>query len=271
MGVVESFCGRFGCPNFDLWALEQFNSQCYVKNRYIDDYLFILGYQNLDEAQTLLRRFATMVKGRSTLNLELSMSTESIDFLDIHIYKPPDFATSGKLAYRTHQKNGNKYQYLHRRSLHPPHTFKALIKGELVRYCLTNSFESDFKNMAYIFALRLLARGYTATEFLEVLHSLDYNAVRTSLLCGKPSHSVESSEMEASELSRCKKHFKLQFNSTTCLLKCKPAIDAAVKASMKRIREYTNRDRLHDLLSRVEIEVCHKRAKTLGSKMNKSS
>jgi hypothetical protein len=207
---------------------------------------------------------------RSTLNLELNTSTEGVDFLDLHICKPSDFGNKGKLTYRTHQKSGNKYQYLHRKSLHPPHTFKALIKGELVRYCLTNQRYEDYHRMAYEFALRLLARGYQASEFLQVFHSLDYNAVRQSLLCGKPSHSVETCEMESQEPLECQKHLKLQFNSTTCLLKCKPTIMTAIQTSLKRIREYTNNDKFIDILSRVDTQVCHKRAKTLGSKFKQS-
>jgi hypothetical protein len=191
-----------------------------------------------------------MIKMRSTLNSELNTSIERVDVLDLHICKPSGFNEKGILTYRTHQKSGNKYQYLHRKSLHPPHTFKALIKGELVRCCLTNKNMQTVTKVAYVFAQRLLARGYQASEFLQVFRSLDYNAVRPSLLCGKPSHSVEPCEMESQEPRECQKHLKLQFNSTTYLLKCKPAITTAIQMSLKLIRECTNNDKFIDILSR---------------------
>jgi hypothetical protein len=150
MGVIESLCGGFKVPPFDKLATNQ-GLTCYAKGRYIDDYCFNLAGPSDDtlrKVNELMQSFTTILRRRSGLNLELCIRTEYMDFLDVHVYKPEEFIHSGKLAYRTHQKAGNKCQYLHRKSLHPPHVLTALIKGELTRYCITCSTNVWYLKMA---------------------------------------------------------------------------------------------------------------------------
>jgi hypothetical protein len=268
MGVIESFCGRFGLPEFDTW-MQTHNARCYLKSRYIDDYGFILGGINTQHATTVLQTLARSIKNRSGLNLEMIISEEGTDFLDVHVYKPTDFQSTGKLAYRTHQKPNNKYQ--HRNSQHPPHVFKAIIKGELTRYCLTCSSKDWYTRMAYIFALRLQTRGYSASEILEVVKSLDYDTVRSTLLSGKPSHGVVTEEMSTATPT-CSKFVKMQFNSTTKPLNCKRILLTTIDRIRSKIGKYGTRsdEKINEYLSRVNVEVCHQRARSLGSSLKSS-
>lgn len=265
MGVIESFCGRFKCPAFDKIA-QSYNIECYSKGRYIDDYFFILAGDTdntLKQAEALLHKFADILMGRAGLNLELTISTEHMDFLDVHVYKPVDFTSHGKFAYRTHQKANNKYQYLHRKSMHPNHVFKAIIKGELTRYCITNSTEEWYNTLARRFAVRLLCRGYSYKEFQDVYKTLNYKDVRTALFGDKPPHSIEVKDTD----DKVTRFIKLQYNSSTKLLNCKPVVQMAVDKMHQQVTEYgtSNDKRALDTFSRLDIQVCHKRAKSLGS------
>jgi hypothetical protein len=60
----------------------------------------------------------------------------------------------------TYQKAMNKYLYLPYPSHHPQHVFSGIIKGELIRYVKTNTYEKDYLKIAKQFKQRLLARGY---------------------------------------------------------------------------------------------------------------
>jgi hypothetical protein len=243
--------------------MQSLQHRCYLKGRYIDDYAFILGGLGVEAAEALFQKFARCIKNRSGLNLELIISDTSMDFLDVHVYKPENFVLTGKLAYRTHQKSNSKYQHLHRSSLHPPHVFKAIIKGELTRYCLTCSTKEWYTRMAYIFSLRLQTRGYTAYEILEVFNSLDYDTVRQSLLSGRPSHGVVTEEMSTAT-HNTSKFVKLQYNNTTQPLNCERVLQTTIDRIRCKVGKYgtTADEKLNNFPSRVNVEVCHQRTTT---------
>jgi hypothetical protein len=55
----------------------------------------------------------------------------------------------------TYQKAMNKYLYLPYLSHHPYHVFRGIIKGELIRYIKTNTYEEDYISIATSFKQRL--------------------------------------------------------------------------------------------------------------------
>ena len=101
---------------------------------------------------------------RFNLNLKFThqQSTSTIDFLDITIYKGPLFPFSNILDVKTFQKQLNLFQYLHFSSNHPKNVFKAIIKGECIRYIKTNSTKESYRATVFNFKKCLLQRGYPA-------------------------------------------------------------------------------------------------------------
>jgi len=65
------------------------------------------------------------------------------------------------LVVSTYQKPHNRYLYIPRMSFHRAHTFAGFVRGELIRYAVTNSAETGFHRMRRRFMQRLLARGYS--------------------------------------------------------------------------------------------------------------
>ena len=65
-------------------------------------------------------------------------SMESISFLDVTVYKGPNFIRNGTLDYRTHIKVTNIRSYVHSNSYHARGTRKGIIVGEIHRYHKTN-------------------------------------------------------------------------------------------------------------------------------------
>ena len=61
-------------------------------------------------------------------------SKSSISFLDLTIYKGPDFHTTHQFDLKTFQKPQNLYQYLEYKSAHPRNIYCSIILGECTRY-----------------------------------------------------------------------------------------------------------------------------------------
>ena len=101
-------------------------------------------------------------------------SSCTIDFLDLTVYKGSNFPFTNRLDTKTFQKPLNLYQYLHFTSNHPPKVFKALIKGECIRFARTNSLKEMFDTTVHLFKKRLLKRDYPkvfiakATNFSQI-------------------------------------------------------------------------------------------------------
>ena len=62
--------------------------------------------------------------------------------------------------FSTYQKPHNRYLYIPYQSHHRSHVFRAFIRGELIRYTVTNSRAADFQQVSQLFWQRLVARGY---------------------------------------------------------------------------------------------------------------
>jgi hypothetical protein len=129
--------------------------------RFIDDGFAIFASEA--QAQEWLNRYQGM---RPRINLKWVMSLHNINFMDLIIAK--DMEATGDtvpLNITTFQKVMNKYLYLPFTSHHPKHVFTGVIVGELIRYVVTNTRESDYMRMALMFKDRLTRRGYPASLF----------------------------------------------------------------------------------------------------------
>jgi hypothetical protein len=104
-----------------------------------------------------------------------------------------------------------------------------------------------------------------------MFNCLDYSTVRLSLLGDRPSHSTVYEEMDTIT-KPCLKFVKLQYNSTTQSVICTPVLRTAVKKILDKAAIYGEaRDKpVLDIFARADIQVCHKRARTLGSNFTSS-
>ena len=82
-------------------------------------------------------------------------------FLDLNIYKGPNFLSTKKLYVETHIKPTNRQAYIHAHSHHPPGASKGVAIGELKRYLRTNSQNSTFNKFKAHHMRNLRKRGYS--------------------------------------------------------------------------------------------------------------
>ena len=133
-----------------------------ILKRYIDD-MFMIWTDTTEKLETFLLQLNEF---HPRLKFTSQHSSTSIDFLDITIYKGSFFEYTGTLDTKTFQKELNLYQYLQFSSHHEQKIFKAIIKGECIRYVRTNSTLETYTTTLHAFKLRLLKRGYPK-DFIE--------------------------------------------------------------------------------------------------------
>ena len=123
--------------------------------RYIDDIFIIWPNEN-----TLDQFILSLNSYHPNLKYTHVSSKLSVNFLDLTIYKGPNFSSSHKLDVTTYQKPQNLYQYLDFSSAHPKHVFKSLVLGECIRYVRSNTRLETFVATTKLFQKRLQQRGY---------------------------------------------------------------------------------------------------------------
>ena len=138
---------------------------------YIDD-IFIIW---TDSSDKLARFLQDLNSFHTSLHFTHQLSHQSIDFLDLTIYKGFTFPFTNLLETKTYQKQLNMYQYLYYTSIHPQKTFKAVIKGECIRYIRTNTSYETYAAMTHCFKKRQLKRNYPSVLIDKTFASVKYS------------------------------------------------------------------------------------------------
>ena len=152
-----------------------------IFRRFIDDGFFVWE-RDAASLDAFLAALNTALPG---IRLTWHTSTDSIAFMDLVISKGPSLnGASVSLQVSTFQKAHNKYLYVPRGSFHRPHMFTAFVRGELIRYAVTNTHSSGFDRMKALFRERLLDRGYSDASldpiFASVSHTSRHEHLHTS-------------------------------------------------------------------------------------------
>ena len=124
--------------------------------RYIDD-IFILWPHSEADLKKFLLYINTL---HPSIKFTSEYETNKITFLDVNIYKGPNFLSTNRLDIETHIKPTNKQAYIHAKSHHPPGVSKGLAIGEMKRYLRTNSRIETFNHFRAKLKANLKRRGY---------------------------------------------------------------------------------------------------------------
>ena len=140
--------------------------------RLIDDGFFIWEY-GPRTLQAFMRLLSTLLPN---IQLTFQQHDTKLCFLDLWIEKDMSYGgDSVPLVFTTYQKAHNKYLYIPFQSHHRSHVFRAFIRGELIRYAVTNSRLRGFQQQVELFYQRLVARGYPTkllgSIFASVAHA----------------------------------------------------------------------------------------------------
>ena len=138
--------------------------------RFMDDTL-VFFTASIQELEDLVKTANTL---HPTLKITHEVSTETIQFLDLVIYKGERFKSTGILDIKCHTKKTETGQYLHRTSSHPESVFRGFLKGECTRIARNNSCNDTFKEKQSFFTEKLETRGYTDQDLENAKKSVSF-------------------------------------------------------------------------------------------------
>lgn len=145
--------------NWELEVLKKCKIKPFTYLRYLDDIwgIWTGSREEFDEFFGILNSHDPSIK------LKLEINRETIEFLDTTVFKGPQFLETGKLDIKVFFKTTDTHTLLHKHSFHPIHTFKGIVKAQLLRFHRICTRREDFFGAVKILFKALLKRGYTRT------------------------------------------------------------------------------------------------------------
>ncbi len=134
--------------------------------RYLDDIFLIWDHGEAN----FWNFFEILNNHHPAIKLTARVEKQSIDFLDVSIFKAGDYTETGQLQTKVFFKTTDTHQLLHKASYHPKHTFSGIIKSQIMRFYRICSQESDFNEACTTLFQALRKRGYTI-RFLRNIKS----------------------------------------------------------------------------------------------------
>ena len=235
-------------------VLERAPKKPLVFFRFLDD-IFVIWTHSEEE---FMEFFNCLNNHRESIKFTHNISKESVDFLDVTLYKGNKFKHHSTLDTKVYFKPTDTHELLHKNSFHPKHTFHGIIKSQLIRYfkiCSDNeSFDTACSTLFH--ALRL-KRNYSrrflrkikrdTVDMLEKCRSL-YSPVGCAVPCNKRRCEcclyLKSASDFDSRYSSCEFTItgKLDCNSTNIvyLIECKKCEEQYVGETSKPLKTRLN-------------------------------
>lgn len=126
--------------------------------RFLDDIFVIWDHSKEDFLD-----FVKLLNNEcATINFKHEINENSVDFLDVTVYKGPRFAKEGILDTKVFFKPTDTHELLHKSSFHPKHTFEGILKSQLIRYFRISSSRENFnETCSTLFQVLRKKRGYS--------------------------------------------------------------------------------------------------------------
>lgn len=125
--------------------------------RYLDDIWGIWTGSELEFSDFV----DTLNSHDPSIQLKFEINKDSIDFLDTTVFKGPDFDKTQKLDIKVFFKTTDTHALLHKQSFHPKHTFRGIVKSQLLRLRRICTRETDFMDAVKTLFRALRTRGYS--------------------------------------------------------------------------------------------------------------
>ena len=149
--------------------------------RFLDD-IFCLWDHGRENLETFLEILNTH---HPAVRLTANIQEISNDFLDVTVFKGPLLKEKGILDTKVYFKPTDTHQLLHQKSFHPHHTFRGILKSQIMRYHRTCSQNSDFNAACSLVFKALRSRGYSRRS-LRYIKSQTVNSIKSGHLISPP-------------------------------------------------------------------------------------
>ncbi|PWA29263.1 hypothetical protein CCH79_00013957 [Gambusia affinis] len=168
--------GKRFSPAYANIYMAKWEKECFQKceklpeayYRYLDDIWGIWNHNHED-----LDHFTTILNNHHpSIRIKLTCDLKQVVFLNTVIFKGENFQKTGKLDSKTHFKNTDSHQLLHRHSFHPKYTFTGILKTQLIRFNRTCSNTTDRDMATQTLFQALHKQGYPRSLLQRVKKEL---------------------------------------------------------------------------------------------------
>ena len=144
--------------------------------RFLDD-----GFMIWEHSREDLDTFIQLMNSHDeSINITVEINEMSADFLDVTLYKGNRFLHHNILDSKVHFKETDTHELLDQHSFHPKHTFKGIIKSQLIRFLRICNNMQDFHDATSMLFNALAERRhysrrhlrYMKAEFLSKYHEM---------------------------------------------------------------------------------------------------
>lgn len=149
-------------------ALKKCKKQPFLYLRYLDDIFIIWTHSKED----FLDFFNTMNQHHPSIKLTYELSAETVNFLDVTVFKGTGFKATGILDTKVYFKPTDTHELLHRTSYHPRHTFEGIIKSQVLRFYRICSISGDFDSALNTLLPVLFKRGYSRSSTRKIINDI---------------------------------------------------------------------------------------------------
>ena len=139
--------------------------------RYIDDIFLLLE----DTPNVLLDLVEHLNKQVASIKFTVEHSNESINFLDVTLFKGPRFRHTGQLDVQPYSKAIDPHAYLHYSSAHHKSIMVGTVRGEIIRMLRRSSSPEIFAAGIADLEKWFLARGYPRKLLKEQTASVKFS------------------------------------------------------------------------------------------------
>ena len=106
--------------------------------------------------------FSVLNEHHPSIKLKYNLQKERVEFLDTVVFFMPSFdGLTKNLATKVYFKPTDRHALLHRKSYHPQHTFRGLIKSQLIRFHRICTYPDDVEEATLTLFQALATRGYS--------------------------------------------------------------------------------------------------------------
>jgi len=216
--------------------------------RYLDDIFFIWpgNVESLKDFEIYLNNLIPDIK------ITLEYDKQEISFLDTVIYKH-----NNTLQTRTYFKPTDTHQLLHTDSFHPKHSFRGLMKSQLIRFKRLSSFKEDYDKTCKILFSTLINRGYTGSQMRKAQGDIWFNYTEKQTDDVTPREIVIPQDNQS--VSVCKEKFPIIIDYCTIGTKLAKSYKSILNQNdffnnYQLVTAYKNHKNLRRILVRSELE-----------------
>jgi len=152
-------CANIYLIEFDQKACSGFHITPEAFFRFLDDVFFLWPgtVEELKQYEQFLNSLIPDIK------ITLSYSDTEVNFLDTTIFKHTENNTT-TLQTKVYFKDTDTHQLLHHSSYHPRHTFRGILKSQVLRFKRLSSFKTDYDQACHTLFISLQHRGYNKRQ-----------------------------------------------------------------------------------------------------------